>query len=227
MVIHLTNLPRTGAPSAAADAGDKRVASRLLTAARIFFVAAATVWALGSSAPAQAQERAQPEAFLGFSYVRFDVEDFLSIDTYGIQGGVAWFFNERLGLDVEVGNVEGNLNVPVIAIFPTPDVDFSATTVLAGVRYRFGPQGRLLPSVRALAGLARGSVGVELEVPDVTAIDTSETENALGVALGAALDLDVTERLAWRIVQPDLLITTFGNDTQANIRLATGLVVRF
>jgi hypothetical protein len=39
--------------------------------------------------------------------------------------------------------------------------------------------------------------------------------------------LDISDRIAIRLIQPNFLLTTFGDDTQISQRFSTGLVVKF
>ena len=46
-------------------------------------------------------------------------------------------------------------------------------------------------------------------------------------AFGGTVDLRLSERLAWRVAQPDVFVMRFGSGTQTDFRIATGIVVRF
>ena len=41
--------------------------------------------------------------------------------------------------------------------------------------------------------------------------------------IGMHFDLKVNDRLTWRVVQPDVLVTNYGNDVQSHFRISSGL----
>ena len=47
------------------------------------------------------------------------------------------------------------------------------------------------------------------------------------MALGGGIDTSIIHGLHWRVIQGDYLMTQFGNHSQNNLRLSTGIVIRF
>jgi hypothetical protein len=52
-------------------------------------------------------------------------------------------------------------------------------------------------------------------------------DTVFAALFGVHFDLRVHDRVLWRVVEPDLLITNYGNDGQAHFRLSSGLVFEF
>jgi Outer membrane protein beta-barrel domain len=84
--------------------------------------------------------------------------------------------------------------------------------------FLFGPQvswhARVSPFARLLVGGAHFS-GSGLK-------DTSLSES-----IGAGFDTRINHRLSWRIIQGDYIHTEFFGTSQNNIRVSTGIVLRF
>ena len=86
--------------------------------------------------------------------------------------------------------------------------------------FLFGPQinlghGKLAPYVEGLIGVSHGtSLG-------------GFSDTVLGFALGGGVDWKVKSSWSWRVAQADLLGTRYGDVTQKNFRLSTGLVFHF
>jgi hypothetical protein len=184
------------------------------------------------------QEQGRGEAFGGFSYLWADTGDPGFEDGAngpGFLGEIAVFANDWFGVGAEVGLNAGDVDVPVIQVFPTPDVDFTQWTFLVGPRFRLVTGDRSRFGAQAMVGLARADIDVEFDpavLPIIDEIDLTvagfdDPETAFGASFGVHFDLDVGERLVWRVVQPDLLITTYGDDTQTHVRVASGLGVIF
>ena len=208
---------------------------------RRFCVVAAVACVLVAVGPgaAAAQEDGDIEAFGSFSYVFADVggSAFNEARGPGFTGGFAFFLNDWLGLGGELGYSSANLDVPVIQIFPTPEFSLDQWTVLFGPRFRIAETDRFRVGALAMAGMARGSLGVDfdndgvvLEIPGgqevlLSVIDFDDTSFA--AAFGMHFDLRIDDRLVWRVVEPAVLITAYGNDTQGHFRLSSGLAFDF
>jgi hypothetical protein len=84
--------------------------------------------------------------------------------------------------------------------------------------YLFGPQislpSRVSPFGHLLIGGAHfgaGGFGV----------------GSFSLALGGGVDVGITDRISWRTVQLDYLLTQFGGASQNSFRLSTGVVFKF
>ncbi len=210
-----------------------------------FSLVAALALALALLMPPVAigQEERRFEAFGNFSYLFADVGGgdlgLADVGGIGFNGEFAFFLNDWLGLGVEVGHNTGDLDIPVIAIFPAPDIDFSQWTALFGPRFRFAESDRFRVGAQAMAGIARLSIDVDFDIDDfiigvlgpqrfqLLTFDLNLDETAFAAAFGIHFDLKVHDRLTWRVVQPDVLVTSYGNDGQTHFRISSGLGLEF
>lgn len=151
-----------------------------------------------TSFPASGQDTA--EVFGGYSYMRFGSSPGANLNGWEISG--QYKFTDWVGgvadFDGHFGSVGG--------------VGSSVYT------YLFGPQvsvpSRVSPFARVLLGGAhfggQGSGG-----------------SSFSIAIGAGIDAELTQKIYWRLVQSEYLVTGFGNRTQNNLRVSTGIVLRF
>ena len=86
--------------------------------------------------------------------------------------------------------------------------------------------GKWTVSLRGLAGTSIGGVQVQTfaDLPDYL---KKASEASFAFALGGAVDYDINDRFSFRIIQPDIFVTTLGDTTAAHFRILTGLVVNF
>lgn len=179
------------------------------------------------------------EVFGGFSYLDIDAGGdallFDDVGGFGFQAQFTYFVNEWLGVAAELGKHSADLDgIPVILIFPPPDIDFSQTTVLLGPRFRFARTERFEAAAHVLGGVANAEIDLDLGFPlpentdEVALLTVFEFDDTVpAFALGMTFDLQLDDRIAWRIVQPDVLVTTYGDDSQTHLRLATGVTISF
>ena len=142
-------------------------------------------------------------------------------------------FRSRLGLAAEVG---GAHRTP-----PLDDAQVAGTymrltqhTILGGPVLRMVRRERVSTNVRVLVGIAnlrtafpsdRTQAGIG---PGQTpgSIGVFEDATAFALSFGTAWEIRLAPRVALR-VNPSLLLTQFGSDTQRTLRLSTGLVFRW
>lgn len=160
-----------------------------------------------------AQDPPHVEVFGGVSYFRTDVDvpdqDLLGFDAsvalntsrwLGLVADFGWYFN---GLSLQVPGISGNF-------------DSDVQTYLFGPR--FTARGtRFQPFAHLLFGGARAKVD---------ALGLSVSDSSFAAAFGAGFDY-APGTVGWRIIQADYLVTTFGSDTQNDVRISTGLLLRF
>jgi hypothetical protein len=194
---------------------------------------------------ATAQEDRRFEAFGSFSYLIADVggSEFglADVNGAGFTGEFAFFLNDWLGLGVEGGYNSGDLDLPVIAIFPPPDISFSQWTLVFGPRFRFAQTERFRVGAQAMAGIAQGRVHAEFDpeelivgLPDrdrrrlrLRAFDVAFDQTVFALSFGVHFDLKISDRLTWRVAQPDLLVTGYGDEAQKHFRISSGLGFEF
>ncbi|HWY58507.1 MAG TPA: hypothetical protein VNZ03_28840 [Terriglobales bacterium] len=88
--------------------------------------------------------------------------------------------------------------------------------------FLFGPRvsvsvGKVRPFAHALIGAAHLSESASL---------LSSSDTSFAYAVGGGLDYHLIPLISWRL-QGDLLQTRFFSNTQNNVRISTGIVVRF
>ena len=170
------------------------------------------------------------EVFGGFSAYHVDVGDDpfgLGSWAYGAVAELTWFATDWLGIGGEVAYHQYSPGFPP-NIFVGGSIGVSQTTFLAGMRFRYRNSSRFVPSGRVMMGLGHATAAITLRpyVPWIPPIDQDLGDNSFTVVLGGSLDIDVSDRIAIRAIQPDIVITTY-DDTSADIRISTGLLVRF
>jgi hypothetical protein len=74
------------------------------------------------------------------------------------------------------------------------------------------------PSAHALFGVVRGSTGFD---------GISKPDTHFGMAVGGEIDVRINDRVAFRVIEADYMMTRFLNLRQDNIRVSAGLVFRF
>jgi len=51
--------------------------------------------------------------------------------------------------------------------------------------------------------------------------------SSFSMALGGGIDATVVHDIRWRVIQMDYLLTQFGGGSQNNLRISTGIILRF
>jgi outer membrane protein OmpA-like peptidoglycan-associated protein len=153
----------------------------------------------------------------GFSYVNFNPgSPFDSFNNFGGQGSFALNPSRYLGLVAEFTgyNFERNLT--------GTNVRGSWNTWLFGPRLNLR-RDYFVPFVEFLVGGSHGDLQ----------ITGTSSQNAFALAAGGGVDVVFSKYVAWRFAQIDYLMTNFsgvnvgGNARQDNLRLGTGIVLRF
>lgn len=196
--------------------------------------------ALLAPSAALAQDERRFEAFGSFQYLFADVDGaFDSFGGAGFNGEFAFFVNDWFGIGAEVGYNKGDIDFPPIPYVLSFDLDFSQWTMLFGPRFRIAQTDRFRVGAQAMAGLARATVALQLEIEDLVTgegdnlsqvippIEVDENGSAFAALFGVHFDLRLNDRLVWRIAQPDLLVTTYGGEAQTHFRFATGIGYEF
>jgi outer membrane protein OmpA-like peptidoglycan-associated protein len=176
-------------------------------------------------APAAKQESEAPGQMLpryeisaGYSYIDFHPGD--PFNNYGNQGGTGSFTynaNRILGLTAEIGSYAYTRNLNGTS------TDGGLTTFLFGPRLNLRRFDHFVPFTEFLFGGARGGGG----------LTGAGSKNVFSLATGGGVDVVLTKNVAWRFAQIDYLMTNFDGGNvgssarQNNLRLGTGLVLRF
>lgn len=160
--------------------------------------------------------------FFGYSYLNSDVSVPNRTSMNGWEATVEGKFLPFIGLAADFSNYYGTPSfpvpsVPVCTLPPCPVVqeNFNASEQ----HYLFGP--RVSISVSKFRPFAEILIGAGHINAHSEGSDTS-----FATAIGGGLDYKLLHILAWRF-QGDYVRTSFFSSTQANVRLTTGIVVRF
>ena len=200
-------------------------------------VVVAVAFGLISPALAYGQDRDDFEVFGGFSASHVEVGDDpidLGSWAYGAIAEFTWFATDWFGIGGEVSYQQYSPSIPP-NIFVGGSIGVSQTTFLGGLRFRYKNSSRFVPSGRLMMGVGHANAAVRLtprrpwdRLPEFwnQPFVFEESDNSFTVALGGSLDINITDWIAIRAIQPDIVITNYG-DSSADIRISTGLLLRF
>ncbi|MGB9465822.1 MAG: OmpA family protein [Candidatus Acidiferrum sp.] len=154
-----------------------------------------------------------------FDYINFHPgTDFPSFSNYGGSGSFTWNPSRWLGLTEEIGGGSFSRTIPNVG-----DSHGGLSTFLLGPRLNLRKFDYFVPFAEFLLGGAHGG-------PAITG-DNGQT--AFAIVAGGGVDIVLTKNIAWRFAEIDYLMTNFsgsflgGNARQDNLRLGTGIVLRF
>ncbi len=176
---------------------------------------------------------AQPASgvFLGYSFLQanpggatFDGApiELESETMHGAETSGTYFTSRRLGWDFVFAVHNGEIAVPPGVEVPEGtdlSIDFKQIAFMAGPRVRLLSTDTLDLAVRAVAGVSKGNARA---VAGLFALDANNT--VLAAAVGASLTLRLSDVFAYRVAQPEVYITQFGDATQTSFRVSTGIV---
>jgi len=154
----------------------------------------------------------------GYSYVNFNPgSPFGSFSNHGGSGSVAYNASRYLGLVAEFAEYSFERTLS------GANAKGSWNTWLFGPRLNLRRFDYFVPFAEFLVGGSHGD-------PQLTG---ASKQNAFAVVAGGGVDVVLTKNIAWRFAQIDYLMTNFsgpnlgGNARQDNLRLGTGIVIRF
>ncbi len=179
-----------------------------------------------------AEAQLASEIFLGYSYLQADPGGAtfngnpIELETntmHGAEATATYYTSPRVGFDFTFAVHNGNIAVPSGLDVPegTPvSIDFRQIAFMGGPRVRLSPPGANLEfAVRAAVGAA---VGNARAVAGLFALDADNT--VLAISAGASLSVRMGRSFKYRIAQPEVYITRFGDATQTSFRVSTGIV---
>jgi hypothetical protein len=177
-----------------------------------------------------AQEAPRAELFGGYSYFRADGGGNLHGWNGSIAGNLSRWFGLVADFSGHFGSESFQVGVPVVTPFPpvpslSTDIDSNLHLFLAGPRLSYRKHERLVPFGHLLLGVARAHIDGKFEGPTFI-VRFSNTDTAFALALGGGLDVELSKRVALRLIQADYLLTRFGDGTQNNGRISVGIVLR-
>ena len=181
------------------------------------------------AAPVVLPETAQAqggEVFGGYSYLRSSSGG--GYNTNGWEGSLTGNFNPFFGLEADLSD---HYNTP-----PNVGISYSnGFSFLFGPHFAFRSNPRVNPYVHVLVGGTRGTrLPVPIAAPAVPLCPVTGCpslgplqETAFTAAAGGGVDVKATRFLWIRVIQADYLRENFFNDSQNNLRLSFGVVLRF
>jgi hypothetical protein len=158
------------------------------------------------------QEVTKTEASTGLTYVRANTADgqCACFQLVGVSSSFVWNASERFSGVVDVGYQQSaNIN--------STGYSLGLATYMGGPRISFRGQ-KFTVFGQALAGGVRANSNSGFNVG-----------NGFAGSAGGGVDLRITRRFSWRILQADYLLTRVNNGSsniQNNIRFTTGIVMR-
>jgi hypothetical protein len=150
------------------------------------------------------------DVFAGYSYLRFDSKPLGFADQLNLNGWNA---------EIALPNLYQGFGVAA-------DVSAHYAHELAAYNFLIGPQYTYeVKNLRVYGHALFGKSRDRLSFPGSTELEPSNL--ARDVALGGGVDIPIGGRLSWRAVQGDYVITSNFGGTQHNVRVSTGVVIRF
>jgi|SRR5271163_1447287 len=169
---------------------------------------------------AGAQVPTSGNVFVGYSYYNTDLSSIDRANTNGWEASLEGKIFPFLGLVADFDSHYGSQNFPTLCASGGGASGCTTNASVTEHNYLFGPRvsvsvGKFRPFAEALFGGAH-----------VNANNGVGSDNSFATALGGGLDYKIIRPVAWRI-QGDYVQTRFFGTTQDNVRLSTGIVVRF
>jgi len=169
---------------------------------------------------ALAQEAPRVETFGGYSYMRLEDAGITGQDRdlngYNVSGNVT-IFKRWLGIKADVSGHFGDLLTNI-----TPRTDQGQTLFLFGPQFTLRKFERFQPFAHALFGVGRQTLS-----NNTLGIDLTDTAFALAAGGGVDVKTPLGSKVAVRLFQADYVRTRFNDTTSGNIRVSTGIVLRF
>jgi hypothetical protein len=159
------------------------------------------------SVAAAAQQTPKVELFGGYSHLLADLND-TSFNLDGFHISAAENLNSWVGGVLDFSTHYGT----------RAGLYVNTQSIMYGPRFAYRKSKGVTPSAYALFGAVRGSAGFD---------GISKPDTHFGLALGGEIDVRINDRVAFRVIQADYMMTRFVGLRQDNIRVSTGLVFRF
>ncbi|MFZ0808433.1 MAG: hypothetical protein WAN03_19735 [Candidatus Sulfotelmatobacter sp.] len=170
------------------------------------------------AALAAAQIPTSANVFFGYSYYNTNLSGIDRASTNGWEGSFEGRVLPFIGIVGDVSAHYGSENLPIAC--PVSDVTCPpASFSISEHNYLFGPRvsvsvGKYRPFAEALIGVGHANV------------NAIGTDNSFASAIGGGLDYRLIRLVAWRF-QGDYIHTHLFGAPQNNVRLSTGIVIRF
>jgi opacity protein-like surface antigen len=169
---------------------------------------------------ASAQVPTSGNVFFGYSFYNTDLSSTDRANTNGWEASFEGKVIPWVGFVADFDGHYGSQNFPACQNTPNGIVCSNFNGSVTENNFLFGPRvsvsvGKFRPFAEALFG------GAHVDVNNGGGSDTS-----FATAIGGGLDYKIVRPIAWRF-QGDYVQTRFFDTTQNNVRISTGLVLRF
>jgi hypothetical protein len=169
---------------------------------------------------ASAQIPTSGNVFFGYSYYNTDLSSTDRANTNGWEGSFEGKVLPFVGLVADFDGHYGSQNFSGCGVTASGVGCGTFNADVSEYNYLFGPRvsasvGKFRPFAEALFG------GAHVNVNNGGGSDTS-----FATALGGGLDYKIIKPIAWRF-QGDYVQTRFFGTTQNNVRISTGIVLKF
>lgn len=161
--------------------------------------------------------------FFGYSYYHTDLSSIDSANTNGWEASVEGKVIPFLGFVADVDTHYGSQNFPTLCAQPLTGPIITCAPLNASFtehNFLFGP--RLSVSVSKFRPFAEALFGGA----HVSLNNSEGSDTSFATAVGDGLDYKIIPLIAWRF-QGDYVQTRFFDATENNVRISTGLVLRF
>lgn len=183
---------------------------------------------IAPSAPAMAQDASPIQVFGGYSYLRLNGD----ANLHGWNASVAGDIKRWIKIVGDFSGHYGSLSQDAEFF----SVDFPQISARPGERanlhsFLFGPQfsfyknERIEPFFQILMGAAYLRANAAAKLGDIS-IDVPFASTSFASGVGGGLDIKLKDSFSLRLIKADYLLTTLGNQTQRNLRLSVGIVLR-
>jgi hypothetical protein len=164
---------------------------------------------------ASAQIPTKGNVFFGYSYYNTDIS---TVDRANTNGWEATFEGKVfpwVSIAADFDGHYGSENFPACAAFACSTFNAS----ISEYNFLFGPRlsmsvGKFRPFAEVLVGAGHVNAGI------------AGSDTSFASAFGGGVDYRILKPIAWRF-QGDYVVTQFFGKTQSNVRVSTGLVLRF
>jgi hypothetical protein len=167
---------------------------------------------------AMAQVPTSGNVFFGYSYYRTNLFTDDTLNTNGWEATLEGKIFPFIGIVADFSQHYGSEDFPIAV--PVGTAGFATANVgIHEQNYLFGPRvsvsvGKFRPFAEAFFGAGHVTAG------------GAGSDTSFATALGGGLDYRIIRPIAWRF-QGDYVQTRFFGNTQNNLRLSTGIVLRF
>jgi hypothetical protein len=174
-----------------------------------------------SAGLASAQIPTSGNVFFGYSFYNTDLSTIDRANTNGWEASVEGKVIPFLGFVADFDSHYGSQNFPASCeLTPNGPLCTAVNASITEENFLFGP--RVSFSVGKFRPFAEGLFGGA----HVSANNGVGSDTSFATALGGGLDYKIIRPLAWRF-QGDYVQTRFFSTTQNNVRISTGIVLRF